>query len=244
MIEAEVADGGLAIYERDARSFGSEAALFHLVPADVANSLRFFVSRMQPADWEGESRSIAVTSALVGEGVTMVARSLASILANDLNRSVCLVETNWWNAPGDGVDAATLGRGAGLAGVLTGSCSVDDALMPTSDDRLVVLPSGELPVGRRPAAVASGGLHDVLESLAKDFETVVIDVPPVLKASEATVIAREAGGVVLVVRRGVTTEQQLRTAIEELDGTEVLGVIINRSFAGVPSFIRRFGLSV
>ncbi len=81
----------------------------------------------------------------------------------------------------------------------------------------------------RPAIVASSAFTDVLKLLTKVFDTVVIDAPPVLKASEATMIVRHADAAVLVVRQGVTTEQQVEMAIDELSGTELLGVILNRS---------------
>jgi len=246
-VEVEVDKGGLAVYEDGPPGFMENTLLFHLVPHEVASSLRFFVSRMQPDDWEGEGHVLAVTSALSGEGVTTVARSLAAILANDLERSVCLVETNWWSAPPrepSDVDPPILGRRGGLAEVLAGSSSIDDSLMRTSDPRLFVLTSGDLPVGRRPAAISSGGFHDVVDSLAKDFDTVVLDVPPVLKTSEAAAITREASSTLLVVRRGVTTDQQLEAAIEELDGSNVLGVVVNRAPGRVPKIVRRLGLAV
>ncbi len=126
--------------------------------------------------------------------------------------------------------------------MLTGSCSIDDALVHTSEPRLAVLTSGRLPVADRPAIVASSAFTDVLKLLTKEFDTVVIDVPPVLKASEASTIVRHADAAVLVVRQGVTTEQQVEMAIDELGGTELLGVILNRSSSRVPRFLQRFTL--
>jgi Mrp family chromosome partitioning ATPase len=199
---------------------------------------------MSLEDWDGDTHTIAITSALEGEGVTSVARSLAAILANDLERSVCLVETNWWSGSEPMVvEGLDIGR-PGLADVIKGSASIEEALMHTSDPRLVVLASGELPIGRRPAAISGGGFRDVLDAVAKDFDSVVIDTPPVLMTSEATAIAREASGTILVVHRGVTTEEQVETAIDELDGAELLGVIVNRARPTVPKLFRRLGLPV
>jgi Mrp family chromosome partitioning ATPase len=238
-IQADVAQGGLAIFENEGSIFERDAALLHVVPPDMAHSLRFLLSRLQQSDEVGAHQTIAVTSALSGEGVTSVARSLAAIVAHDLNRSVCLLETNWWLDSDGGTE---LLRRPGLADVLTGACTVDDALVHTSEPRLAILTSGRLPVADRPAIVASSVFTDVLKLLAKGFDTVVIDVPPVLKASEASMIARHADAAVLVVRRGVTTEQQVEMAIDELRGTELLGVILNRSSSRVPRFLRRFAL--
>ena len=75
--------------------------------------------------------------------------------------------------------------------------------------------------------------------LNKVFDAVVIDAPPVLKATEAATVVRHAEATLLVVRQGVTTERQLATALDELSGTE-LGVIVNRSSTRVPKLLRRF----
>jgi protein-tyrosine kinase len=238
VIDDEVARGGLAVYERDGTSGASGTSLFHVVPPDVATSLRFLVARLQKGDEVAVRQSIAITSALAGEGVTSTARSLAAILANDLDRSVCLLETNWWSSDGDLATAPV--RRLGLAGVLSGSCSVDEALMRTSDERLSVLTSGTMPMGGRPAAVGSSAFTDVLELLTKWFDTVLIDAPPVLTTSEATGIVRQAEATLLVIRQGVTTEQQVRTAIDDIGGVDLLGVIVNRSSTRVPRFLQRF----
>jgi Mrp family chromosome partitioning ATPase len=227
-LEAMVARGGLAIAERD-------GALLHVAPPDVANSLRFFLSRLWQAGDVGFPPTIAITSALSGEGVTFTARTLAAIIAHDHDRKVCVLEANWWSTP----DSTAIDRRTGLADVVSGRCTVDEALVHTTDERLLLLPSGDLPVAARPAVAAGSAFTDVVELLTKVFDAVVIDAPPVLKASEATTIVRHADATIVVVRQGVTTERQLAVAIDELSGTE-LGVIVNRSSTRVPKFLRHF----
>jgi protein-tyrosine kinase len=238
----------LALYERDPAT-GQDTELFHLVPADVARSLRVFVSRLQQGEDVSIRETITVTSALVGEGVTSTTRSLAAILAHDLDRRVCLLESNWW-VPEDEAPIAEVAADdggspvrQGLADVLRGSCTIDDVVLRTNDDRFSVLTAGRMGIGDRPAAVASGAYADVLEMLVKDYDMVLVDAPPVLRSTEATSIARHTEAAVLVVRQGVTTEAQLADAIEALEGSEMLGVILNRSSSRIPRRLRRLGLS-
>jgi Mrp family chromosome partitioning ATPase len=229
----EIEDGGgLATFERS-------GGLFHVTPPDVANSLRFLLSKLD-VDGESAHQTIAITSALEGEGVTSVARSLAAIMAHDLARSVCLLETNWWPPTGDGPRPD---RRVGLADVLNGSCSLESAVLHTNDPNLTVLPSGRLSVPERPTVVASPAFVDALQLLTKLFETVIIDVPPILKASEGITIARLADATALVVRQGVTTEAQVRAAIDELGNIELLGVIVNGWSTRLPAFFQKFALS-
>ena len=204
-------------------------------PPNVTNSLRFFLSRLWQAGEVGFPPTMAVTSALAGEGVTVVARSVAAVIAHDLDRSVCVLETNWWSSP----HSAAMDRRTGLADVLSGKCTVDEALVHTSDERLVLLTPGYVPIAARPAAVAGSAFTDVLKLLSKVFDVVIIDAPPILKAAEATTVVRHADAATLVVKQGVTTERQLAMAIAELTGIE-LGVIINRSSTRVPKLLRRF----
>jgi len=227
-VEAAVSAGGLAVVERD-------GALLHVAPPDVVTSLRFFLSRLWQSGDGGFPATLAITSSLAGEGVTFIARSVAAIIAHDLDRSVCVLETNWWSTP----DSSAMDRRTGLADVVSGRCTVDEALVRTTDDRLVLLTSGDLPISARPAVAAGSAFTDTLKLITKVYDVVIIDSPPVLKASEATTVVRHAEAAVLVVRQGVTTEQQVALAVEELSGIE-LGVIVNRSSTCVPRLLRRF----
>ncbi len=64
--------------------------------------------------------------------------------------------------------------------------------------------------------------------------SVLLDMPAVLAASEALTLAENIGGIAVVVNQGVTTEEQIKSALEELSGLPVLGVILNRSSSKVP----------
>ena len=59
-----------------------------MTPARVAASLRYFLARVQLHDAQGLPSRLALTSALVGEGVTYVTRSLAAVIAYDTEASV------------------------------------------------------------------------------------------------------------------------------------------------------------
>src|SRR5262245_52982493 len=86
------ADGGLAIIDQ-------EDNLIHMTPARVASSLRYFLARVQLHGTQGLPTRLALTSALAGEGVTYVARSIAAVVAYDTPASVVLVDLNWRRPP-------------------------------------------------------------------------------------------------------------------------------------------------
>jgi Mrp family chromosome partitioning ATPase len=222
----------------ESSDFETDGPLLHYAPPAMATSMRFFLSRLQRSGAVEGGSTLAITSALAGEGVTSVSRTLAAVLAHDLDRSICLLETNWEDLPPPHESVAD--DRPGLADVLTSAVPVNSVIVRTSEPRLAFLPAGRLAVADRPVVVASNAFTDVVQMLTKVFDIIVIDAPPVLKASEATTIVRIAEESVLVVRQGVTTEQQLTAAVEELRGTKLLGVIFNRATTKVPKFLQRF----
>ena len=112
-------------------------------------------------------------------------------------------------------------------------------LVPTSNPRLWLVPAGEAPIARRPALARSEALIEVLDELDAKFDLLLLDLPPVLATSEAMNLSQLADAYVLVVRQGATSESQVEAALEELQGGETLGVILNRFHSDIPRRLRR-----
>src|SRR5260221_1878299 len=92
---------------------------------DVVESLRYIVPRL--TRYEALPRRLALLATLRQEGVTYLSRGLAATFAHDLQATVCAVELNWWWP-----SPLPVGPQAGLAGVLGGTASLEDALVWTS----------------------------------------------------------------------------------------------------------------
>jgi Mrp family chromosome partitioning ATPase len=62
------------------------------------------------------------------------------------------------------------------------------------------------------------------------FDYVIIDAPPVLPVTDATVLSTITGGVVVVAGCGVVAKEQLTRTIASIKGVNgnVLGVVVNR----------------
>lgn len=210
-------------------------AVIHVAPAPVTESLRYMVARLRLLDG-GVPRRLGVVSALSGEGVTSICRSLALLLANDAGKRICIVDLNWdspspWPADSD--------QGGGFAALLRGELSLDAALRPTATDHLSVLPAGSAEPGERPVLAGSLRLQQVLLTLEARFDHVLVDLPAIHATSEALRLAEHAGPLVVVVHQAVTPENQVKAALDELRGLPVLGVILNRSSSRVPRPILR-----
>lgn len=95
-------------------------------------------------------------------------------------------------------------------------------------DNLSVITTGPLPPN--PAELLSSQkMQSILKNISQASDVVLIDTPPVLAVTDASVLAPILDGVLLVVRPGRTRIRTLRLAIEQLKqvNAKILGVVIN-----------------
>lgn len=172
-------------------------------------------------------QSILVTSSQPGEGKTSTSLNLAQSLAQRGGK-VLIIDSDL-RKPGI---ARVLGLQAskGLSGVLTGAYSLDEALIyvepPVS---LWVLTSGPNPPN--PAELLSSpAMEELLKDLRSRFDYLVLDSPPLLAVTDATVLSALVDGVVLVVESGNTPRNALVRSFRMLQdaGGRVLGTVINK----------------
>ncbi len=123
-----------------------------------------------------------------------------------------------------------LNNSKGVSTVLTGQHELSEALQkcPGHTD-LWVLTSG--PVPQCPAELlASEEMAGLIKEMAKRFTCVVIDSPPILAVTDATILSTLVDGVLLVVASGNTSRGGLLRARRILAnaGARVLGVAVNK----------------
>ena len=207
-------------------------------PPSLVESLRYLVGRFQLGESVELRSRLAVVSALHGEGVTTISRTLAAVIANDLDVRVCWVDLSW---PAQRSPQAPEPQGDdGIYEVLTGRTELDAALQCTEDPRLVILRGGRIPDPQRPELARSPRLALLLDDLEKRFDCVVFDMPPILAGSAGLGLVRHTGSYLLVVRHGVTTTQQVRAAVDELRAVPSVGVVLNRYKTRVPKWLAHF----
>lgn len=172
-------------------------------------------------------QSILVTSSNAGEGKTTTAVNLALTLAQQQGE-VLLVDCDL-RKPGI-APALSLGNERGLSTVLTGKYSLNSCLQTFSGlPNLSALTSGPLPPN--PAELLSSArMAEVLEELRRRFRHIVIDSPPLLMVTDATILATLCEGVILLVESGITPRKAVIRACRVLQsaGAKILGVALNK----------------
>ncbi|MEW1949033.1 polysaccharide biosynthesis tyrosine autokinase [Pseudarthrobacter sp902506025] len=191
-----------------------------------AETFRQLRTNLHFANVAGHAKTVLLTSSLPGEGKTTTATNLAISLAQ-AGQTVCLVDADL-RRPMVG-DYLGLDRSAGLTTALIGQAHVTDLLQHWGDDNLFVLTSGTVPPNPS-ELLGSDAMKDLLEELEREFDTVIVDTPPLLPVTDAAVLAQHAGGVVLVVGSQKLRNQDLAKSLKSLElvGANLLGIVLNQ----------------
>ena len=184
--------GGVA-YDADA----TKKTLLTQVPQQSprAESFRQIRTNLQFAHVSHNSKTVLVTSSVPGEGKSTTAINMAIAMAQAGQR-VAIIDADL-RRPMVG-EYLGLDRTAGLTTVLVGEATLEDLIQPWGDDELYVLTSGNIPPNPS-ELLGSEAMKTMIATLERDFDAVVIDAPPLLPVTDATVLAQRVGGVVLVV---------------------------------------------
>ena len=194
--------------------------------SQMAESYRALRTSLLLSNLGAPPKVIMITSALPQEGKTTTSINTAVVLAQKGVR-VLLIDGDLRRPS----IHKTLGMGphSGLSNVLTGSTTLDEAIVRTNLlPSLFVLPAGTPPPN--PAELlASTNMRDVLQQLCEQYDHIVIDTPPSLSVTDAVVLSPRADAVILVIRSGQTSKQALRRSRDILlqVNAKLVGVLLN-----------------
>lgn len=116
------------------------------------------------------------------------------------------------------------------------STDITAVIHPTTMDHIDFMPRGKHP--HNPASLlVSEHLGQMMDELKTQYDYIIIDSPPVLAASDATVLAQHADKVLMVTRYDDSIEGQLVYAINQMNKSniQVDGIILNDVQQGIMS---------
>jgi capsular exopolysaccharide synthesis family protein len=177
---------------------------------------------------EQPPKVLLVTSSQPGEGKTSTSLNLAATLAQKGSR-VLLVDADM-RRPGLS-KALRMATGNGLSGILTGAYEYDETLLKRVEglDTLYLLSAGSR--APNPAELlCSIKMEKLVQTLRQNFDHVVIDSPPILPITDATIISTLVDGVIMVVESDKTSRAALNRAcrVMEHSGGRILGTVFNK----------------
>jgi capsular exopolysaccharide synthesis family protein len=200
---------GSTLHTRKARRQPLTAVDVTSIDADRYRGIR---SSFRFASVDDDVDQFVVTSAMPGEGKSTVAANLAISWAQ-AGSTVCLVEAdlrrpaiaNFFGLDGN----------IGLSDVLVSDVDLEDVLVRWENPNLTVLPAGSVPPDST-ALLGSAAMADLVRTLGARYDVVIFDSPPLLSVADAAVLSHTVGGLVLVVRYGRTSGEQLASAVRAI----------------------------
>lgn len=185
----------------------------------VRTNLAFFCEQDRP-------RVILVTSTSRGEGKTLLATNVAVALAHARQR-VLLVDGDMRRPRLHSI--FDVERGPGLADLLTSSAKGDTVLRETRLANLTLLPAGTEPT-QTADLLGFDPITQMLSTLDRQFDWVIVDSPPVDAATDACLLAHRVARVLFVVAGRKVSRRAARTAIDRLSaaGADFVGAVLTR----------------
>ncbi|HVP18666.1 MAG TPA: polysaccharide biosynthesis tyrosine autokinase, partial [Spirochaetia bacterium] len=171
-------------------------------------------------------KTIAVTSAVPGEGKTVIAVNLSAALAVQEER-VLIIDADF-RAPAVH-RVLLLPQTPGFTDIFAEHLSVRSVVRQVEGlPNLSVMTAGRIPPN--PAEITgSARMRQLIEELRGSFDRIIFDGPPVLGATDAVVLASSVDGVLVVLRKGKIDRRAVSRMSEILDHTPVtiLGGVLN-----------------
>jgi polysaccharide biosynthesis transport protein len=177
-------------------------------------------------------KSIAITSAVSGEGKSTVALNLARAAAS-MGRKVLLVDADV-RSKVRLTESLGLESEIGLKNILsqsTPSLVLEHIKKSPLEENLSVLSSGfdELMSGQTSCMLASGQMHLLMEELKANYDLIIYDLCAVVGYADVNLLAGKTDGIVMVTGLGKVDQTLLTKAVEQLKMCKVpiLGIAVN-----------------
>jgi succinoglycan biosynthesis transport protein ExoP len=196
------------------------------MPHEFSEAFRAIRTNVLFSSADAGSKTIVVTSTGPGEGKSVVSANIAMSLALAGQR-VLLIDADMRRPKTHELFGVALEPG--LSNVMVGDSKASETVKKTLTPNLWLMAAGKHPPN--PAELlGSKRFRDFMLSLAEHFDWVILDSPPVMAVTDASVIAHSATGVVFVVGSEMTSKGAAKAALDQLDSAKAkyVGGILNR----------------
>ncbi|HVW64824.1 MAG TPA: chain length determinant protein tyrosine kinase EpsG [Nitrosospira sp.] len=204
----------------------------HLVAAyepfsGVVEKLRTLRSQLMLRWFNAENHcnALAIMSPSGGEGRSFIAANLAIVFAQ-LGERTLLLDADLRKPRQH--ELFKLGNSFGLSGVLAARAGTEVIARISSLPGLHVLPAGAIPPNPQ-ELIGRAGFAQLLRSLIRDYDVVIIDTPAAREYAEAQVIAAGAATALVVARKNHSSVADISRLAHSLEqtSTTLIGSVLN-----------------
>jgi protein-tyrosine kinase len=169
-------------------------------------------------------RTLLIASSVPGEGKTFVTNNLAQAIVRQPDRRALIIDADLrcsrlhvpLGAPSS----------PGLTDYLRGDADEMAIIQHGQEGNLCFIPGGN-EVTNPSELLSNGRLKILLDRVAPVFDWILLDSPPCLPVADASVLADSCDGILFVVRAGSTPTEVAQRAHQELQGRNIIGVVLN-----------------
>lgn len=213
---------------------GAEPRRPSTIPPAFAESLRTILAALVARrQRQATPVVLGVTSALGGEGKTVVAANLAVMLAESRHRTI-LLDADLRRASLTRL-LAPVGA-AGWQDHVDGSAKLEDLVLVDPDSGLHVLPTERVvAVGAPDMLLGTDPMAALLAELRQHYSFIILDLPASLPYADTQLLRPHVDGMVLVAAWGTTDRRALAQCMgrRASDNDRVVGVVLNKTPAKV-----------
>lgn len=191
---------------------------------EAFRTLRNNILFMSP---ENPIKTITVTSSLKNEGKSSIASNLA-VTFGIYGARVLLLDLNLREPALDRY--FKLEGTKGFTDSISGKIALQDFIVHHPAKSIDILLSGTL--NSDPGKlIESPELKDIIYTLHNSYDLVIIDTPPIMRVSDAIVIARVTDGILYVVESGKTTYPMIEYGLSLIkrSGIDIIGFVLNKT---------------
>lgn len=200
--------------------------LAHCNPTDVTiEALRSLRTSLHFAMLEASNNIMMISGPSPNVGKSFVSGNLAAVIAQAGQR-VLLIDMDL--RKGYMHKMFDIGPENGASEVLSKRISLKEAIKPTQITNLSIIPRGAIPPNPS-ELLMSKGLTELLETVSRDYDIVLVDTPPIMAVTDAAIVGRQCGVTMLVARFGLNPIKELDITKQrfEQNGITIKGVVLN-----------------
>jgi len=226
----EMEDGGKVVGRLDTVMIDDRLVVYHRPKSVESEYFRFLKSRIEQ-EFAGpknrkKGRVIMFTGPNLGAGKTTISINLALAFARSYGDKTLFMDVDSRKSTSReylGIREQNL---PGFTDVLNMKVNPDQVLINSGMFDMSYFPSGLISDAFLDN-LGSQQLSVLLENLRSKFKYIIIDAPPAFPMPEPAIIAPHCDGVFIVLRAGRDSPSDLIQAQEALDGSKIMGIILN-----------------
>ena len=222
------------VLDIDVQSLKKNKIFSHIKEDRMTDQINILRTQLLHKLEEIDGNTLMVTSANPGEGKTFTSINLGISIAQELNRTVLLVDCDLRQPQGKHFDFASDFFGVeihqGLSDYLLGQVDLEDVLLNPGIERLTILPGGK-PLLNSAELLSSAKMEKLVNEMKGRYgrdRIVIFDSPSILTISDPLAFARFVDGILLVVETKRSTKEDVKKVMELLKDRVILGTVLNK----------------